>query len=240
MECSACGVRSSVGYCVKCQAMLCEECGIACEACSKVVCSEHMQETRSGKQLCVACYEERRHGRRDKGQEAHGAAEGTSFESLKTEGAEPGADEGSEGEILTASAYRAIPPWKLSLGIAITSIVLALIILIFPSFRRVTLSGASYLPTPYILLILPAFSIFWAAIGLVREEFWEDKPKCLIGPVIALVCIVLCIVAAITDPAKETERAAQLLEEERQGMTKEELAEWRKQRLQQYERDLPK
>jgi hypothetical protein len=234
MECSACGVRSAVGYCVKCQAMLCEECGIACETCGKVVCSEHMQETRSGRQLCVACYEERRHGR--KGQGDHGAAEGTAFETLKAEGAEPGGEEGSEGEILTASAYRSIPPWKLSLGVAITAVVLALIILLFPGMRRVTLSGTTYIPTPYLLLILPALSIAWAALGLVRSEYWEDRPKCLIGPVVSLVCIALCIVAAVTDPAKEADRAAQELQQEREGMTKEQLEVWREQRLQRYDR----
>jgi len=236
MECSACGVRSSVGYCAKCQAMLCEECSITCESCGKIVCSEHMHETRSGRQICFACNEERVHSRRGKSKEGRGAAsESTSFAALDAGGVEPEADEEAEGQVLTASAYRAIPPWKLSLGVAVTALVVAVIILIFPGFRRITLSGASYLPTPWLLLILPALSVAWAVLGLVRPEYWEDRPKCLIGPAISLVCVVLCVVAAVTDPAKADERAALERQKERDGMTKEQLEAWREQRLRRYE-----
>ena len=76
MDCDICQIRSSVGYCADCKALLCEVCGTPCKKCGKIVCAEHIQLTPHGRGLCGTCMAEReaRHAARKGG--------GTSFEEL--------------------------------------------------------------------------------------------------------------------------------------------------------------
>ncbi|MBN2308834.1 MAG: hypothetical protein JXR94_07695 [Candidatus Hydrogenedentes bacterium] len=230
MECAVCGVRSAVGYCVECQKMLCEECGTVCEMCNKTVCPEHVKETRSGRRLCVSCYEARKERRRqhkeggDRKAEDAALAEGMLDEELEEE------------ELLTASAQRGLEPWQWSLIVAAAGLAIIFLLLIVPSLRRIPLGGSAYIPTPFVLLLVPAFAGIWAVIGLTNEAFYENRPKCLIGIALALVTVVLAFVAVATDPAKKAELEALQMQEERDSMTQEGLTDWRKNALDRYER----
>jgi hypothetical protein len=55
MECAICQLRSSVGYCAECKALLCEVCNETCSHCGAVVCPECLVETSSGRELCKTC-----------------------------------------------------------------------------------------------------------------------------------------------------------------------------------------
>jgi len=59
MECSSCIIRSSIGYCVECRALVCEECSVTCQVCGKLVCRPHVRETPHRRQLCPKCYARR-------------------------------------------------------------------------------------------------------------------------------------------------------------------------------------
>ena len=59
MECSSCITRSSIGYCVECRALVCEECSVTCRVCGKLVCRAHVRETPHRRQLCPKCYARR-------------------------------------------------------------------------------------------------------------------------------------------------------------------------------------
>lgn len=59
MECSRCKIRSSVGYCVECRALLCERCGLVCDGCGKPACPVHLHETPHGRRLCDTCIAKR-------------------------------------------------------------------------------------------------------------------------------------------------------------------------------------
>lgn len=59
MQCLVCGVRSSVGYCVECQRLVCEDCGQTCQECGRLVCRDHLHETPHSRLLCIKCMERR-------------------------------------------------------------------------------------------------------------------------------------------------------------------------------------
>ncbi|MCP4639350.1 MAG: hypothetical protein GY851_02900 [bacterium] len=234
MECSVCKVRSSEGYCVECQSLLCNECALTCETCSKMVCPDHVHITRSGRRLCNACHEERR-ARREKRKHggAAAAAGATGLAALQDE------DNGEledEDLILAASAQRGPEPWQWSLYVAIAGLVVVALMLIFPTLRRIPLGGTAYFPTPVVILILPVFSALWAFVGLTREEYFEDRPKCFMGIIGSVLVVLLSIVAVFTDPARTADLEAQALQEQRDNMTPEELAEYRESLKDRYDR----
>ncbi|MBI4559536.1 MAG: hypothetical protein HY706_18260 [Candidatus Hydrogenedentes bacterium] len=227
MECALCNVRSSVGYCIECQVLLCEECSAKCENCQKLLCPDHKHETRGGRVLCVECYEERKQRRAER-------RVAVAADSEKDHAAEE-VPEGEVGdEALVASVRKPPPPWKLSLYSAAAGIAAILIILVLPSLRRITLVGSSYLPTPYILLPIPIFAIFWAAIGLYHKDYQEDRPRSWIGLGLAVVTILLAFVARWTDPALQAEEEVRQQQEKRLHMNVEERTEWRQNMLNRY------
>ncbi|MCC6699440.1 MAG: response regulator [Candidatus Hydrogenedentes bacterium] len=59
MECAFCGVRSATGYCVECRVLVCEECGVRCKMCGKMVCRDHVHELPHRRRVCIACYNQR-------------------------------------------------------------------------------------------------------------------------------------------------------------------------------------
>ena len=233
MDCSICATRSAVENCAECRALLCEVCAVKCEHCGKVICPEHIHLTRGGRALCAVCMEERnaarlaRHGSR--GAETSGA---TDLESL--EGGPEEEEEAIEDEALVVSVRKPPPPWKLSLYVACTGAVLVLIVLVVPSLRRFPLPWGGFFPTPYLLLIVPAVAAFWAVIGLVREDYEEERRRCFIGLGIALVTCVLAFVAIYTDPARLAEIESVRSQTTRGSLTGDELREWRKQKLDKF------
>jgi hypothetical protein len=225
MECSVCDIRSAIGSCSECQALLCEDCGVTCGHCEKQICPEHVHETRSGRSLCLSCYEERRARRRER--RAEGASAYESGESSEQE-------EAAEDEALVLSAKEPVQPWQISLYTALAGLALVLILLAFPGLRRVPLPTGGNFATPYILLFIGAVAIFWAIAGLVGEAYVETRKNCIAGLAIALIVCVLAVYAAQTDPARLAEIEALRLEEERRAMDEEDLKEFREDILDKY------
>ncbi len=230
MECHVCQVRSSVGFCVECQGLLCETCGIPCDHCRALMCPLHVHETRGGRNLCINCYEERQ-ARKAQQRAAKGHVEGG--EATPAAVAEPVAAEVGE-EALVLSARKAIAPWQWSVYIAAAGVVFVLLMLIFPGLRRVQLSATSYVPTPMVLLAFPLFAMLWGVVGLIRVEYFRDRPKCLIGIGLSVLTIILAVVAVRTDPAALAQAKSQTLQEKRDLMTPDQLDGWRKSVLDRF------
>ncbi len=220
MDCSVCNVRSSMGYCDECNTLLCEDCAIKCVKCSKLMCPDHQRITKGGRILCHTCMGERdaqRDERRRKIDEAE--AGGTSMAALDGE-----AEAEAEGEILTASIKKPPPAWKLALYSACTGLAVIVVMLIFPSMRSMT----GPIPTPYLMLLIPALAIVWSIVGMKDEEEEEDsKSRCLIAIGLAVVTVVLAFVAVATDPKREAQRIAEETAQDRTTMTEEERARYR-------------
>lgn len=236
MECTLCNIRSAIGTCNECHTMVCEECGVQCEHCGKWACPQHVYMTSSGKTLCLPCQEERR---------ARHAAARRRGEAYETPAPRPGVEgvgtpeelEVEEEEaILTASVRQPPPPWKLSLYTAGLALVLVAIVFIFPTLRRIPMPGGAFLPTPYVLLIIPIIAVFWGILGYMREEMLSDRNRSMIGIALAIVASILMFVAVQTDPARSAEIQAQEELDARKNMTPAELKEWREQRLRRYQR----
>jgi len=229
MECMVCGLRSSVGYCVVCQKMLCEECGIRCETCGKLVCAEHSYETSSGKQLCVECQKERKKEYARRRREAE--------EGIPPQDEVSAQDEVvGQDEVLTASAKRRVEPWLWSLGVSIAGAALVLLLLVAPSLRRAPLGANAYIPMSIVPIVVSLFAMVWGIVGLVREEHYEDRPKCFAGLGLALVTILLAVVAIWTDPAARIKSEFDLMQSDREGLSQKELDDWRKQSLDKFEK----
>ena len=235
MDCQVCEVRSSVGYCVECQKMLCETCGVACENCHKISCPEHIHETGSGRVLCEACYSERREKRR-KAKAAHShkgkAEEGdTSLKGLEAEELEGDISD----EALVGSARQPLQPWQVSLYIAIGGVLVALLMLLIPGLRRIPTGGDGFIPTSYVVLIIPVLGLIWAIVGLVKEDYYQDRPKCMYGLGVSILAAILTLVVVWIDPAMRTDSGADA-SSFRQDMSAEELQQWRENTLNQYQR----
>jgi hypothetical protein len=141
-----------------------------------------------------------------------------------------------ERPVLVTSVRKPPPPWKLSLYTACTGVALAVILLLFPGLRRSTLPWVGSVPTPYLLLLVPAFSVFWAVVGMLSKEHRDDRSRCLIGLGVAVVSCILMLVAVYTDPARLAEAEAARLQNVRDNMNPEQLKQWREETLQRFKR----
>jgi len=183
MECSKCNFRSAIGYCGITHELLCEECGVHCDQCGMFVGAEHVYETRKGVKLCPKCQDERRARKSDKhkkhphDREPAPAQKGsdTSLAALESEAPLPGELEDEEVAadevVLSLSGYRKWQPWQFSMLLAVFGVIGATLIIVFPSFRGITLGDGSYFPMAYIVVFLPILAFVWAFIGLTYAKF---------------------------------------------------------------------
>ncbi|MFP4191057.1 MAG: hypothetical protein ACLFU6_03195 [Candidatus Hydrogenedentota bacterium] len=236
MECMECGIRSAVGSCKTCGKLLCEECGIECQECGHVVCSEHVNVTPGKRNLCEVCFEKRQE-RREGHKSGHAKAKtgGGVIEELDGEELEEG--ETLEERTLTASARRAPNPSVISLAVAGLGLALMLLVLFVPDLRRVGLGPDAYLPTPLILLIIPLVGAAWGIFGMKaqsdgRTPYRTIWRRSMAGVGIAIVSCVIGVFAWQTDPARIADQEAR--QNQQQEMTPEELEQWRQQRLERY------
>lgn len=235
MECSVCDLRGAVQSCSQCHAQLCEVCTVTCRRCSKPVCPAHAHKTHSGRLLCLDCYEERKAKREH--MKAMVDREEQEEDARPDLARRAGRDlEPSEDEILTGSVRKPLPPWKLSLYGGSVGLVAVLVLLLVPSLRQIPLPGGTVLPTPYLMMIIPAAAMFWGAVGLLSEEHRDDRPQCLAGVAVAAVCAILLIVAVATDPARKAAEEAARAQTIRTQMTPEQLNNWRNERLERFRR----
>lgn len=171
MDCLVCNTRSAVESCAICHSLLCEVCSVKCQTCGKAVCPEHVYRSHSGKVFCLPCQEKRRTAaRRARKAEDERDALGADMEA----GPEAAEEEVVERPVLVASVRKPPPPWELSLYTACTGVALAVVVLLLPTLRRFTLPWGGHFPTPYLLLLIPAFSVFWAVVGLVSKQHRDD------------------------------------------------------------------
>lgn len=249
MECQVCNTRSSIGYCEESRALVCEVCSTSCYKCGKLLRKDivHLSE-RSGHEYCSSCWAEReaRHGGPKKS--AATSEGGTSFESLMStpkagidpEGAaiadalEDDAEE--ENRLLSASAWRPPPPWKLSFQAAFLGLGAILFVYVFPSFYRITLPGGGEILTPYILLIVPILAVVWGVVGMMSMDYMADKTRCLVGIFVGCLTATLCLAALRTDPAEKGKQELYRIEQTRDAMTTDELSAWRNTILERHRR----
>lgn len=230
MDCFVCNTRGAVESCAICHAMLCEVCSAKCVMCGKLVCPQHQHKTHSGKDLCLPCQEKRRAARAARQAQDERGEEGNEPE----EGQEGLADE--ERPVLTASARKPPPPWTLCVYSACLALGVALLLLLIPGLRRFTLPWGGVLPTPLVLLIIPAISLFWGVGGLMLKEHQEDRKRCILGMGLALLAVLMMGFAVYSDPARLAEAEARRMESVRNNMTPQQLEQWRTEKLHKYKR----
>lgn len=247
MECSKCHLRSAVGYCGITHELLCEECGAHCDQCGMFVDAEHIYETHKGVKLCPKCQEERKSRKLEKKKHHHhhepnATSEApvgeTSLAALDNESAAREALEDEEDipsdEVLGASGYQKWQPWQFSMLLAVFGVIGAALIILFPSFRGITLGDGSYFPMAYIVVFLPLLSFAWAFIGLTYAKFWEDREKCLVSSGLGILAILMLFGSWFTDPVRYVEHQTEIAVKTRDSMDSEELADWREGILSRY------
>ena len=235
MECSVCNTRSSVGYCVECQTLLCEVCSIACEHCGKIVCPEHQNETRSGRRLCGACFSAREAKKAER-QAGRGGQGGTGLQDL--EGAPAVEEERADAThaVLKESARKPLEPWQLSFYGAIAGVAVTCLILLVPSLRQVPLSGTNSLPTGYIFLLIPLFAIAWGVVALINPKYRRNRSRAVAGIAVAMVAAVLSIIAIRTAPDLNVEIQSYSESQARpEGADEGAVADWREGVLKDFE-----
>ncbi|MFO7975055.1 MAG: hypothetical protein R6V12_10525 [Candidatus Hydrogenedentota bacterium] len=229
--------------------LLCEECGVHCDQCGMFVDQDLIYETHKGVRLCPKCQEERKAQKSEKKKKKHhhhreheevGSTPGgdTSLAALDDESSAREMLEEEEevpsDEALTTSGYQKWQPWQFSMLLAVFGVIGATLIIVFPSFRGITLGDGSYFPMAYIVVFLPLLSFVWAFIGLTYAKFWEDREKCLASSGLAILCIVMLFGSWFTDPVRYVERQSEIAIRTRDDMNSDELAEWREGVLNRY------
>jgi hypothetical protein len=254
MECQVCKERSSIGYCSDSRVLVCEVCSATCHHCHGLVRREGANvSTSSGHIYCAACWKERQERRdaRKKRRETpppSAATDDTSFASLmdrehdsggavmpqvSSEGEDESGFDDEDHSVLTASAWKPPPPWKLSFQAGIIGLVGIIIVLIFPGFHRVVLPFGLVVLTPLVLLVPAAIAIMWGALGIAQRDYQSDMTRCILGIGAAALTIMLCLHALSSPPAV---RAYDNVEYTRDTMTPQELGVWRQQMLDKHRR----
>lgn len=227
MECSVCNERSEVDTCNECKMLLCEVCGSICEQCKKMVCPEHKRVTHKGHVMCAACFTEREERHSKKTAQREAAAGGTGLNEL--EGTAQAPQEEISYEALTGSARQPPPPWRMSMYTGIAAAVLAIFLLLLADFRVVPTPWGGTFPTPYSVIIISLFAIFWSVRGMTNEEFEADFSKCFIGLGVSVLASVLALYAVNLD--KQAALIIQIQEAERKNMGEAELKNMREKLL---------
>ena len=250
MECEVCKERSSVGYCVETNILICEVCSTSCEKCGDLMSRKAARVSeRSGRAYCTRCWEEK-HGKPkekvaipaptkggDSGGDTSFAALGTADADLDVsdraalDAAEEADKDADDDAAFRASAWKPPPPWKLSFQSAILGLIAIVCVYIFPSFYRVTLPGGQIILTPYILMIVPTIAIIWGVLGLTSMDYMSDKTRSLLGVFIGALALTLCIAAVTRDPL---DRSKEAQVETRDGYNRAELEVWRERMLEKH------
>jgi predicted PurR-regulated permease PerM len=114
---------------------------------------------------------------------------------------------------------------------ACAALAIALVVLILPGFRSL---WQPWLPIA--AMVVSAIAVSWAMVGMLRGQFYAERARCLGGLALAIAAVVLACLAIYFDPARRAKQASLIEMQQRQQMTPEELAQWRRQRLGRYQR----
>ncbi len=98
--------------------------------------------------------------------------------------------------------YTNPPPWVMSLLIAALGGVFVLLLLAYPSLRRLPLLPGRMLFTPYLALVLPLLSAFWALIGIASPQYRRQLLPSLAGLALALLTLVAVLATFWLDPSR--------------------------------------
>ncbi len=197
-----------------------------------MACFEHARASSKNQTLCVKCdakREERRAARkkRDRGREKD-RREGAVAGGGGVLDEEEAQEESIEERVLVHSVRRAPAPWKISVAAAAVGLLLVIAVLLMPAMHR-------FMPSPYLLLLVPVIAAAWGAAGLMTEsEDGPNKSRSMAGLGVAVVAIVLGVVAVQNDPARVEARQAQEQQAQFEQMTDEEREQWRQERLQRF------
>ena len=194
MDCDVCDIRSSVGFCHDCKKLVCEVCGIECAACSKLLCEEHIEETRHGRKLCAECMAERR-ARRHRKKGGKDAEEGGAHSFAALDGGEglpeddETVDDALDERVLLVSGHSKRDPWLRSLYLTAPGAVLMLLMMSFPLVH--------YIVHPW----PPLVALVWGVLGFVRGVlgFYTDKyhERIVINVIVCCVAFVVCITCLV-------------------------------------------
>jgi hypothetical protein len=226
MVCDVCGTRSSEGFCVACQKLLCEECGETCVLCDRKVCPECASTSRSGKIVCPECMGERQRKRHaEDGETTLGVA------SVGRVRAAEGVPAHAPQEFPEAAPPKRKPlePWPWSIAAACTAILVVTVSL---------LTGSKQVPT--VALVPAALGIMLGLGGLLGR--YAGKPYSALGIVLNIVPFILALTFGVqglgVKPSAEDQRAAQL-----KSMTEEQRFQLRKKEremmLRRFQRPAP-
>ncbi len=205
------------------------------------MCPDHVHESRSGKVYCIGCNErrkaERKAERKEKRRRHHGEEADLADSSLDAlAGGSAMADEADlDQEARVLGKREQVQPWQLCLYSAVVALVIAIVLLVFPSFRRMPLGGTSYFATPYVLVIVPLIASFWGVYGIVNIEFYKHRSRCMAGLGIAVLSMVMFVIEVASDPASRQDDNSLELQERRQFMDDQQLDGWRENVLDKYQ-----
>jgi hypothetical protein len=151
--------------------------------------------------------------------------------------ARPEAEE--EGEerhrALVKSGAQPLQPWQMSVYIAGAGIALAALLYLFPGLRLIPFTRPG-IPTAYVLFVFPVLAGIWGVIGLTRADYYEDRPKSLLGLGACFVSAVLTFIVLSIGSGPTAESGIQATIESREGLTGQELENWREEQLRKYQR----
>ncbi|NIA13483.1 MAG: hypothetical protein GWP08_05335 [Nitrospiraceae bacterium] len=195
MDCDVCDIRSSVGFCHECKKLLCEVCGAECAVCGKLLCDEHVEETRHGRQLCAECMAERRARRHRERRRAEGEREGGhSFAALDGEEGRPAdgdesVDDALDERILLASGRKKRDPWLRSLYLSSPGVVLLIVMMSFPLMH--------YILHPWLSLLTLFFGVLGGVRGLLG--FYADKyhERVVLNVIACCAAFLVCIAGLV-------------------------------------------
>ena len=227
MDCTICNLRSEVGVCAECKAMLCEVCATTCERCGKLACPEHLHLTSHDRQLCEGCYAERKAARAAAKRKKLGLVDDDEAPEHR-----PDEQAEEEEEIVVLAGWEPPRPWQLSMYAASIGVAAIVLMLLLPSMRGFSMSsGGAYIPIPYALFVIVALTVFWAVRGFLKEEDPSDRNRCFIGLGMAIATTILIFVTVYTDPHRLAAIEARKAQAERDNMTPAQLQRWRMEKL---------
>lgn len=186
MICEVCDIRSSEGFCVECETLLCDQCGERCGDCGKFICPKHVFELEA-RALCFNCAKGLDAIRRKRSRRVDYDSEDPSQDARMP--IVPG------GEL----DFWNLPAWAVSTVLAGIGACFSFLILLFGNLRTLPLPNDIILPTPFLVLMVPILAILWALSGMIRGKQRHKLRWYLLSLGIASVSILLTFIAFLIE-----------------------------------------
>ena len=210
---------------------------MGCYHCAKRIAVTAGHQTKSGHLYCTPCYQERaaRRASREQRKEGEGAVGLIDDAAPRRSTHEPQAEpEQAVDEEAILSRWEPPAPWKMSLLLGLTGILLSVFFMVFPGYRAIPISAGStiaYLPLGLVGLFLAGIGILWAMIGLMSLQYIEQRSRSIMGLVLAIVAGVMAVFVTKPPPMSSTQAELRGNAQERQFGSEAERAAWRQRFL---------